>query len=862
MEDDQDVVREFLVESNENLSRLDRDLVELETRPQDAELLASVFRTIHTIKGTCGFLGFSTLERITHQAESLLSQLRDGRRKLEPGLVSLILETVDATRKVLSSIESTGKEGPEQFKSLAERLRDTAERNDLGAAASAKGKEACPAGDPLESAVSFPPPDGAKPGEASGKPGAADSNIRVGVVLLDKLMDLVGELVLIRNQILQFTAERDDLVLSATSQRLNLITTELQEGVMKTRMQPIGVIWNKLPRVVRDLAVGLGKQIRLEMDGAETELDRTIIEAIKDPLVHLVRNSCDHGIEEPEDRQKAGKPSQGRLLLRAYHEGGQVNIEISDDGAGMDPAVIKQKALEKGIVPLEVAQKLNDREALCLIFRPGFSTTASVSNISGRGVGMDVVKTHIEKIGGTVDISSKPGEGTTVKLKIPLTLAIIPGLVVTSGGERFVIPQVSLLELIHLEGDSAERHIEYVHGTPVYRRRGKLLPISYLNEVVGLKADRRGDAVSIVVLQAEDRQYGLVVDGISDTQEIVVKPLGKQLKGLSLYAGATIMGDGRVALILDVQGIGQASGVLEETQEQGKGASEGVDRSEVEQHRLLLCKAGSYERIAIPLSLVARLEEFPRSSIERAGNAMVVQYRQRILPLVVLRSLLENGNTQSVTTADPAQVIVFDDGDQRLGIVVDQILDIAEQAITVRQRSTHKGFLGSAVVGTRVADFLDVDHVLQSSAARWFQGSSATGKEKTVLLADRSTFARGLTRGALEMSGCAVVEAGNLDEAVRGLEKHAVDAVLIAEDLPPHGAGAVVNAMRRRPEWEQIPVMDVAAWDKRRNANTAKTGEIPSKTTVGGQGGILDFLSGLHGQEQPEPAGAAPRGKE
>jgi two-component system chemotaxis sensor kinase CheA len=540
---------------------------------------------------------------------------------------------------------------------------------------------------------------------------------------------------------------------------------------MKTRMQPIGVIWNKLPRVVRDLAVGLGKQIRLEMDGAETELDRTIIEAIKDPLVHLVRNSCDHGIEEPEDRQKAGKPSQGRLLLRAYHEGGQVNIEISDDGAGMDPAVIKQKALEKGILPLEMAQKLNDREALCLIFRPGFSTTASVSNISGRGVGMDVVKTHIEKIGGTVDISSKPGEGTTVKLKIPLTLAIIPGLVITSGGERFVIPQVSLLELIHLEGDSAERHIEYVHGTPVYRRRGKLLPISYLNEVLLLKADRRGDAVSIVVLQAEDRQYGLVVDGISDTQEIVVKPLGKQLKGLSLYAGATIMGDGRVALILDVQGIGQASGVLEETQEQVKGASEGTDRSEVEQHRLLLCKAGSYERIAIPLSLVARLEEFPRSSIERAGDAMVVQYRQRILPLVVLRSLLENGEAQSVSTADPVQVIVFDDGDQRLGIVVDHILDIAEQAIKVRQRSTHKGFLGSAVVGARVADFLDVDHVLQSSAARWFQGSSATAKEKTVLLADRSTFARGLMRGALETSGSAVREEGNMVEKERGIER-------------------------------------------------------------------------------------------
>ncbi len=862
MEDDQDVVREFLVESNENLSRLDRDLVELETHPQDSELLASVFRTIHTIKGTCGFLGFSTLERITHQAESLLSQLRDGRRKLDPGLVSLILETVDATRKVLGSIEATGKEGPEQFISLAERLRDMAVNNDLGAVASAQAKEPGPVPDSAAEEASGSHPDGAKPGEISTKPGAADGNIRVGVVLLDKLMDLVGELVLIRNQILQFTAERDDLVLGATSQRLNLITTELQEGVMKTRMQPIGVIWNKLPRVVRDLSVGLGKQIRLEMDGAETELDRTIIEAIKDPLVHLVRNSCDHGIETPEVRQKSGKPSQGRLLLRAYHEGGQVNIEISDDGAGMDPAVIKQKAIEKGIVPLEMAAKMNDREALCLIFRPGFSTTASVSNISGRGVGMDVVKTHIEKIGGIVDVSSKPGEGTTVKLKIPLTLAIIPGLVVTSGGERFVIPQVSLLELIHLEGDSVERHIEYVHGTPVYRRRGKLLPISYLNEVVGLKADRRGDAVSIVVLQAEDRQYGLVVDGISDTQEIVVKPLGKQLKGLSLYAGATIMGDGRVALILDVQGIGQASGVLEEVQEQVQGASHGAERVEVEQHRLLLCKAGAYERIAIPLSLVARLEEFPRSSIERAGDAMVVQYRQRILPLVILRNLLEDGDAHGETTADPAQVIVFDDGDQRLGIVVDQILDIAEQAITVRQRSTRKGFLGSAVVGTRVADFLDVDYVLQSSAARWFQGSSAADKEKTVLLADKSAFARGLMRGALEMSGYSVVEAGNLEEALRGLEKHSVDAVLIAEDLPPLGTGAVVDAMRKRPEWEPIPVMDVAAWDKRRGALASPATENQSHATSGVQGGILDFLAGLPEQTQPDLARASRRGKE
>ncbi len=589
---DQEVIREFLVESHENLSRLDRELVELEKHPKDAALLASIFRTIHTIKGTCGFLAFSTLEAISHQAESLLSQLRDGERELTPSLVSLILETVDATRKVLASVEATGEEGPNRFEELTERRRVAARSK---AAPASETAQAQSGGDVVPGLPADPPDDsseraeGKKPEDDSAKSSAvADANIRVGVGLLDKLMDLVGELVLTRNQILQFNTEREDAALNATSQRLNLITTELQEGVMKTRMQPIGMVWNKLPRVVRDMAVALGKQIRLEMDGAETELDRTIIEAIKDPLVHLVRNSCDHGIEPPEVRARAGKPPTGRLSLRAYHEGGQVNIEIGDDGAGIDVARVKQKAMEKGLLRPEQAEKLSDREALNLIFHPGFSTAETVTNVSGRGVGMDVVKTHIEKIGGVVDIFSRPGEGATVKLKIPLTLAIIPGLVITSGGERFVIPQVSLLELIRLEGDGSEKHIEHVHGTPVYRRRGSLLPIAYLNQVLGLMSAERAEAVSMVVLQAEDRQFGLVVDGINDTQEIVVKPLGKQLKGLTVYAGATIMGDGRVALILDVLGIGQRSGVLAESREQARAAAEHKAQSGIEQQRLLL----------------------------------------------------------------------------------------------------------------------------------------------------------------------------------------------------------------------------------------------------------------------------------
>jgi len=842
---DQEVIREFLVESHENLSRLDQELVELEKHPKDAALLASIFRTIHTIKGTCGFLAFSTLERITHQAESLLSQLRDGERDLNPSLVSLILATVDATRQVLASIEASGEEGPDNFEELTERLR-SAVQSTATIASQPDPIILSPAAEHAEDQGSAEPPEGAKPDEEIAKSSAvADANIRVGVGLLDKLMDLVGELVLTRNQILQFNTEREDAALNATAQRLNLITTELQEGVMKTRMQPIGMVWNKLPRVVRDMALSLGKQIELVMDGAETELDRTIIEAIKDPLMHLVRNSCDHGIEAPEIRVRAGKPPQGRLTLRAYHEGGQVNIEIGDDGAGIDVVRVKQKAIEKGLLRAEQAAKLSDREALNLIFQPGFSTAQTVTNVSGRGVGMDVVKSNIEKIGGAVDVVSRAGDGSTVKLKIPLTLAIIPGLVITSGGERFVIPQVSLLELIRLEGDSSEKRIEYVHGTPVYRRRGSLLPVAYLNQVLGLKSADAAEAVSMVVLQAEDRQFGLIVDGINDTQEIVVKPLGKQLKGLTVYAGATIMGDGGVALILDVLGIGQRSGVLTESREQGRAATAVKAQKSIELQRLLLFSAGRFERLAVPLSLVARLEEFPLASIEQAGGRQVVQYRNRILPLVGLRDVLEPGGPGPEQTIDPAQVIVFNDGDRSVGLVVDQILDVAEEAVTVRQKTSRKGLLGSGVVGKRVADFLDLNHVIRVAAGDWFEGTPESSNVKTVLIAERSTFLRGLTRSGLDMEGYRVVEAGNLDQAIRRLEEEPIDIVVVALDLPPNGSSALTAAIRQRPEWADIPVLALAGSAEQMRAGTGQAVDFKDCQVKFDQEAILESLARL-----------------
>jgi two-component system, chemotaxis family, sensor kinase CheA len=840
-EEDQETIREFLVESHENLSRLDQDLVELEKRPGDANLLSSIFRTIHTIKGACGFLAFSTLEAITHKAETLLSQLRDGLRPLTPALVSLILETVDATRKVLAAIETSGKEGSEQFGDLTERLRVASELSDASESDSVPASEvpaqvtvaelvAAQAPVPEIQPPALPPvqkkpqdlhpekeAEKGKKKEAAAKdedvarPSAAvDSNIRVGVGLLDKLMDLVGELVLTRNQILQFNIEREDPALNATSQRLNLITTELQEGVMKTRMQPIGVVWNKLPRVVRDMAMSLGKQIQLQMDGADTELDKTIIEVIKDPLMHIIRNSCDHGIEVPEVRLSAGKSPRGTLSLRAYHEGGQVNIEIADDGAGIDVIRVKQKAVENGLLRPEQAEKMSDREALNLIFQPGFSTAAVVTNFSGRGVGMDVVRSHIEKIGGAVDVASRLGEGATVKIRIPLTLAIIPGLVITSGGERFVIPQISLLELLRLEGDQTEKHIEYVHGTPVYRRRGSLLPVAYLNKVLALTSPVEPEAVSMVVLQAEDRQFGLVVDGINDTQEIVVKPLGKQLKGLDLYAGATIMGDGRVALILDVLGIGKRSGVLGESFEQARAGGHIKAHPEAEQQRLLLFRAGSFARVAVPLSLVARLEEFPLSAIEQAGGDRVVQYRNQILPLVSLRSLLEPHSAEEGKPADPVQVVVFNDGDRSVGMVVDEILDVTEEAVTVRQESGRKGLLGSAVVGKQVTDFLDIHVVIRASGGTWSLGASGHKRHRRILVADGSAFSRAVVRSGLDMAGYIVVEAENLDEVIVRLEQQPVDVILAALDLPPGGVGALPAVLRRRPEWETIPILALA----------------------------------------------------
>jgi two-component system chemotaxis sensor kinase CheA len=800
-----DIVEEFLVESHENLDQLDTDLVALEQEPNSRERLSSIFRTIHTIKGTSGFLAFNRLEEVTHVGENMLSRLRDGELALTPGRTSVLLQMVDTVRSLLTSIEASGGEGsvdvsgvvaaitaamddtapapaaeaPAAKKTPAKRApakkapatkapatkapatrapakkapakrapakSATAKKAPAARAATAATPVAEFPADPsvdlpvavpvpaeLEEAIPVMPDatveeaaqDSAAPesapsengtsegggtensGDGGGRRGVADSTIRVDVDLLDELMLLVGELVLTRNQIVQYVGRSQDTDLVRASQRLNLIASELQEGVMKTRMQPIDHIWSKLPRVVRDLGLQCGKTVRLEMEGRETELDKTLLEAVKDPLTHLVRNSVDHGIESPEDRARAGKPAEGVLTLRAKHESGQVVVEVADDGAGIDPTRVGAKAVERGVISADALTRMGPQDILQLIFLPGFSTAAAVTNVSGRGVGMDVVKTNIEQIGGTIEVESQPGEGTVCRLRIPLTLAIVPALTVECAGDRYAIPQISLQELVALDAEKAATAVEEVGGAPVYRLRGELLPLVRLTDVLGLPSDRHDGHVVIAVLRSEGRRFGLVVDRVINTEEIVVKAVGGQLKQIGLYSGATVLGDGTVALILDVQALSRRALRTEtsERQESRDAAAAAAASSERDRQRMLLAAIGGGRRVAIPLDTVTRLEQVRAEAVEKVGNREVVQYRGAILPMVRLdRHLGAYGETDR----EVLEVIVYADHGRSVAIVVEEILDIVDGEAAVRSDIDDMGLLGSAVLGDKVTELLDV----------------------------------------------------------------------------------------------------------------------------------------------------------
>ncbi len=691
--DMEDILKEFLAESSENLDQLDRDLVTLETDPASREVLGRVFRAIHTLKGTCGFFGFGRLESVAHVGESLLGRLREGELAMTPDIASGLLALVDAVRQMVRSIEASGREGDGDYAALIALL--TGLREDRPAAPAAPAAER-PSIEPSTAERTSP------------------RGIRVDAALLDHLVNLAGELVLARNRMVQLTAGLANPTLAATAQRLNAITTELQERVMEARMQPIDVLWRTLPRLVRDVARVCGKPVRLETAGSETRLDRALLEAIKDPVTHLVRNAIDHGIEAPAVREARGKPAEGRLSLRASHESGHVVVEIADDGGGIDPERIRARARERGLLAPEQAARLSDGEAQRLIFLPGFSTAETVTTISGRGVGMDVVRANIERIGGTIDLDSAPGRGTRVTIRIPLTLAVIPALIVATDGHRYAIPEANLVELIHLDPEAARDHLEDVHGAPVYRLRGALLPLVSLRRALALPERDGPGPLDIAVLQSERRQLGLIVDDVLDTEEIVVKPLGESLAALAPYAAATLLGDGSVGIILDVAGLARSVFRHDEPLPEPAGAT--GTRSAAAAHpgdAVLLVTAPGGDRVALPVGVVSRIETIPAASIERVAGREVLQYRDAVLPLVRLTDVL--AADAPPPGAASVQVVVCASGGRSVGLIVESVLDIVREPLALGQPGGRPGVLGSAVIDRRVTQVLDAGGLVRAA---------------------------------------------------------------------------------------------------------------------------------------------------
>jgi two-component system chemotaxis sensor kinase CheA len=691
-----DLTQEFIAESQDGLDRMERCLTELETRPQDSQqLVAEIFRAVHTIKGTTGFLGFSRLEKLAHAGEHLLGSLRDGRLPVTEELISGLLRLLDGLRAILNLIEETGSEGSRAGDEDSALIAELAMLNGEEAPSqpvpvvSIKPVEEVPS--PASPEGGTAPANAQTSGSSSG-----DKTLRIDVEVLNRMMNLVGELVLTRNQMLQSGVESTNF--PELARRLDSVTADLRETVMQARMQPVGNLFGKFPRMVRDLARTCGREVRIEFSGQETGLDKSLLEAIKDPLTHAVRNAVDHGIESPADRVLAGKSAEGCLRLKAFHQSGSVVIEVSDDGAGIAMERVLAKAVERGLVTPEQAKEMTEREALQLIFLPGFSTAAAVTTVSGRGVGMDVVRANVEKVGGSVELESKVGVGTTLRLRVPLTLAIVPALVVRSGGQSFALPQTALVELVYIPARDREKVVERVGASEVYRLRERLLPMVWLDRLLSLKNETEAHGFYMAVLEAEGCRYGLVVDDLLAPEEIVVKPLSAVLREIGLFSGATVLGNGTLALILDIAATAARAGVKPVMEEQ----EDEVVETRQDEASFLVFEDRARERTALPLGVVERIESVPISRVEYASGRALLQYRGELL------QLRDDGNVLDDMYGlqdEEASVTILICGDPqtksgRMGIVVRKVLDVSDG--NMLEKDAANGEMDLALVNERL----------------------------------------------------------------------------------------------------------------------------------------------------------------
>lgn len=856
------IVQEFLVESFENLSNISEELTRYEQSPQDKELLNAIYRKVHTLKGSASFLGFKNLEKITHIVENTLDKIREDQLKLNASMMDVILESFDECQEILKSIEHTGKEIDKDYSYVFDNLKNLekdeevlveGEKPILGdillfeseeklelkqksskastgadksvAEVKVEKKSVTPVANvaPAKATVASTPTDNHVE-SVSDNPSKTtaninDSTVRVNVKLLDKIMNVVGELVINRNQILQYSKKNDDAELNRFAQELNVITTELQTDIMTTRMQPVGLVFTKFERIVRDLGRSQGKKIKLEIQGQDTELDKTLIEVIKDPMTHLVRNSIDHGLETPEERVKNHKPETGNLIIKAYHEGGQVIIEISDDGKGINSAKVLEKAIAKGLVTTEEAGKLSPQKIVNFIFHAGFSTAEKVTNISGRGVGMDVVKSNIEKIGGEVEVISKEGYGATFRLKIPLTLAIVPALVVESCNETFAIHQKNLVELVMLDETELDK-IERIHGNEFFRLRGDLVPIFRLNSILKMTCtESESHMTNIVVLKAEGIDYGLVVDNVLDTQEIVVKPLSRKLKNQSLYAGATIMGDGRVALIIDAYGFYNVVDHADKQDLEMSDLQSERDKHNSDIQEYLLCSLADKSRYAIPLCLINRLEEFKPKQIEWSGKQAVVRYRDVPMPLINIERILgitEKSPLDHYKDYNSLACVVISIQGHLVGLIVEEILDIGLTEEEIDTEAVDRdGLLGVVYINEKLTSIIDVHMIIEKTKLiKKPEGvkSATVGKGGRILVVEDSPLYRKIQEELLTSHGLDVAMVKNGQEGVDYLrDGNSVDLVLTDIEMPIMDGWQMAKEIRtsNRP-YSEIPIIAVS----------------------------------------------------
>ena len=856
-----DLLREFLTETSESLDTVDVELVHFEQDPNNAKILDNIFRLVHTIKGTCGFLGLPRLEALAHAAETLMGKFRDG-MPVTGTAVTVILSTIDRIKQVLDDLETQEQEPAGSDADLiAELERMVIEAPSAAAApaeaapavveAAAPAAPAAPAPSPSQAAGTLAfqvlerplrvgevsldelerafretagpqstPAKAAKSGD-SGKAAAAgqgddektdvkiaNQSLRVSVETLEHLMTMVSELVLTRNQLLEIARRHENSEFKVPLQRLSNVTAELQEGVMKTRMQPIGNAWQKLPRIVRDLSSELGKEIELDMRGADTELDRQVLELIKDPLTHMVRNSADHGLETLAERRAAGKPEKGTIRLSAYHEGGHIIIDISDDGRGLNTEKIKAKAIQNRLVSEAAAEKLTEVQIHKFIFAPGFSTAAAVTSVSGRGVGMDVVRNNIDQIGGTIEVKSTPNEGSSFTIKIPLTLAIVPALIVESGGDRFAIPQIAVIELVRAQNNS-EHKIERIKEAPVLRLRDKLLPLIRLQSLLQIDGGTEIEPENgfIVVTQVGSQTFGIVVDGVFHTEEIVVKPMATRLRHINMFSGNTILGDGSVIMIIDPNGIAKSVGTVGTRAVEEQEEAERRAGSE-EMTSLLIFRAGAAQPKAVPLSLVTRLEELDVKKVEMSNGRPLIQYRGQLMPLVRVNDDVK------LKTEGTQPLLVFSDEGRSMGLVVDQIVDIVEDRLNIEVPSEIPGVLGSAVVKGQATEILDVGYYLPQAFEDWLirTEKKMKAKARTILFVEDSAFFRNMLTPVLRSAGYAVTTVPDGHDALAVLKSgDQVDMIVTDIEMPGMSGFELAQAVRSDERTAKLPIIALSA---------------------------------------------------